>query len=281
MSTRIGIFVAAALLTGAIGCSHPGSGLPVGSYERGIAEYEGERYLDAVQTLRLYVRRNPTDPRVDEAQYHIGLARFENDEYAVAAVEFEILRNDYPNSELIEDAWIMEGMCYVEQVPSIHHEQSVTRRALDHFLRYLQEFPDGERSEDAREQVDALRLHLDRKRMSNIRLYRRLGTHRGGAGRRPRPCSTTGPTASCDPRSSCSPPISTSSSTSSARHDACGDGSSTTTARTNSRRRRSRSSRGCATGSTRTRGEPARRRRLRRKLRSGAPRARGDRAAGP
>ncbi|HKK72918.1 MAG TPA: outer membrane protein assembly factor BamD [Candidatus Krumholzibacteria bacterium] len=175
MSTRIGIFVAAVLLTGAIGCSHPGSGLPVGSYERGIAEYEGERYLDAVQTLRLYVRRNPTDPRVDEAQYHIGLARFENDEYAVAAVEFEILRNDYPNSELIEDAWIMEGMCYVEQVPSIHHEQSVTRRALDHFLRYLQEFPDGERSADAREQVDALRLHLDRKWLSNIRLYERLG----------------------------------------------------------------------------------------------------------
>lgn len=175
MSTRVGIFVAAVLFAGGIGCSHPGSGMPVGSYERGIAEYEGERYLDAVQTLRLYVRRNPTDPRVDEAQYHIGLARFENDEYAVAAVEFEILRNDYPNSELIEDAWIMEGMCYVEQVPSIHHEQSITRRALDHFRRYLQEFPNGERRADALEQVEALQLHLDRKRMSGIRLYERMG----------------------------------------------------------------------------------------------------------
>lgn len=160
------------------GCSHPGSGLEVGSYERGIAEYEGERYFDAVEDLRLFIRRNPTDDRVDQAQYHIGLARLENEEYAVAAVEFEILRNDYPNSALVEDAWMMEGRCYMEQIPSIHHEQSITRRALDHYRRYLRQFPAGERSHEAQEKIAELNLHLDRKTMNGIRLYARLGRNR-------------------------------------------------------------------------------------------------------
>lgn len=167
------------LLTGlTVGCSHPGRGLEPGSFERGIAEYEGERHLDAIEDLRLFIRRNPTDPRVDEAQYHIGLARFDSEEYAVAAVEFEILRNDYPNSELVEDAWLMEGLCYFEQVPSIHHEQSITRRALDHYGRYLRAVPNGPRRNEAQEKVAELQLHLDRKTMQGIRLYARLGRDR-------------------------------------------------------------------------------------------------------
>ena len=170
------MFVLGLLL--AAGCSHPGRGFAPASYERGIAEFEGERYLDAVETLRLFIRRNPTDERVDEAQYHVGMARFRNEEYAVAAVEFEILRNDYPNSELVEDAWMMEGLSYVEQVPSIHHEQAVTRRALAHFTRYLREFPTGERRDEAVEQVNSLQLHLDRKEFAGVKLYERLGRKR-------------------------------------------------------------------------------------------------------
>lgn len=156
-------------------CSHPGKGLQSGSYERGLAEFEGERWYDSVETLKLFVRRNPTDPRVDEAQYHIGMARFEDGDYPVAAVEFEILRNDYPNSARLEDAWYMEGLCYVKQVPPIHHEQAVTRKALQHFLTYLAEFPNGARRADIEREALALQRHLDEKNLAAVRLYQRLG----------------------------------------------------------------------------------------------------------
>lgn len=156
-------------------CSHPGKGLQTGSFERGLAEFEGERWYDAVETLKLFVRRNPTDPRVDEAQYHIGLARFEDEDYPVAAVEFEILRKDYPDSPRVEDAWYMEGLCYVKQVPPIHLEQDVTRKALDHFRRYLAQYPEGERRADIEREARALQRHLDEKDLATVRLYRRLG----------------------------------------------------------------------------------------------------------
>lgn len=156
-------------------CSHPGKGLETGSIERGLAEFEGERWFDAVETLKLFVRRNPTDPRVDEAQYHIGLARFEDEDYPVAAVEFEILRKDYPSSPRVEDAWYMEGLCYVKQVPPIHLEQAVTRKALDHFRSYFAAFPNGERRSEMEREALALQRHLDEKDLATVRLYRKLG----------------------------------------------------------------------------------------------------------
>lgn len=171
MGRRLCILALAGILAG---CGGVADDLPVGSYERGVAEIENERYFDAIEDLKLFVRRNPTDPRVDDAQYQIGMARFQDEDYPVAAVEFEILRTDYPSSELVEDAWYMEGMCYREQVPDIVHEQTVTRKALQHFERFLQRYPDGEYAEQARTQVRELREHLDRKRLAAVRLYRRL-----------------------------------------------------------------------------------------------------------
>lgn len=167
------VLLLAAVLPSA--CSHPGKGLETGSFERGLAEFEGERWFDAVESLKLFVRRNPTDPRVDEAQYLIGLARFEDEDYPVAAVEFEILRKDYPSSPRVEDAWYMEGRCYVKQVPPIHLEQAVTRKALDHFRAYFAEFPSGERRAEMEREARALQRHLDEKDLATVRLYRKLG----------------------------------------------------------------------------------------------------------
>jgi outer membrane protein assembly factor BamD len=165
-------FCVAAMLLAA--CGHPGKDLPAGSFERGMAEAEGGAYLDAVEDLRLFIRRNPTGERADDAQYQIGLARMAQGYFPVAAVEFEILRTDYPNSDLVDDAYYMEGMCYAEQVPDLRLEQSVTRRAVSHLQRYLREFPNGKHREEVEAKLDELNRHLDRKALASVELYRRL-----------------------------------------------------------------------------------------------------------
>lgn len=169
------ICLTAAWLLLIVGCSGGAKNLPVGSYERGVAEFESEHYFEAIEDLKLFVRRNPTDPKVDEAQYHVGLSRFQDGDYPVAAVEFEILRTDYPNSARVEDAWYMEGLCYRKQVPSIERDQTITEKALGHFRRYLSQFPNGTRRDDAQAQVDELQELLDRKRLAAVQLYQRLG----------------------------------------------------------------------------------------------------------
>jgi len=143
-----------------------------------MAESEGGAHLEAIEDLRLFIRRSPTDDRADDAQYQIGVARMEMGDYPVAAVEFEILRTDYPNSDLVDDAFYMEGMCYAEQVPDLRLEQSITRKAVNHFQRYLREFPNGSHRTEVEAKLEELHRHLDQKALDSVRLYRRLNRTR-------------------------------------------------------------------------------------------------------
>jgi len=163
------------------GCSGAYSGMPSGSFERGEAKFEDESWYDAVEDLRLFIRRSPTDPRAPQAQYMIATSRYKDEDYPVAAVEFEILRNDYPTSDLVDDAWFMQGMCYVQQVPKIELDQTPTRQAVQHFVRYLRENPGGKHREEAEKELDKLNLHLDQKSMAAAQLYRRLRRWRAAA----------------------------------------------------------------------------------------------------
>lgn len=174
---RASLLASVALLVTLAGCGHPGKELPLGTYERGYAEFEGEYYQDAIENLKLFIRRSPTDDQADDAQFYVARAHMESGDYPVAAVEFEILRSDYPNSELVEEAFYMEGLCYVEQVPKIELDQTMTVKAIEHFRRYLRSFPDGEHREQAREELEKLELRMDEKRLRAIRLYRKMGRY--------------------------------------------------------------------------------------------------------
>jgi len=177
-------FVLVALVLGVLcvaGCGGSGDGHPAGSFERGQARYEDESWYEAVEDLRLFIRRAPTDPRAAEAQYMIGMARYKDEDYPVAAVEFEILRNDYPTSEIADDAWYMQGMCYVEQVPGTDLDQTPTRQAVQHFVRYLREYPAGKHRTEVEGELKKLNRHLDRKELDAARLYRNMGRWQAAA----------------------------------------------------------------------------------------------------
>jgi outer membrane assembly lipoprotein YfiO len=172
-SRRLAVCLVAAL---AFGCGHPGKQFPAGSLERGQAEFEGKRWAQAVETLKQFIRRNPRDARADDAQFLIGQTYMGAREYPLAAVEFEILRNDYPLSELVDDAYFLEGIAYARQRPNYRLDQKVTHRALEHLRRYLTQFPTGKHRDEVQAEILALQGHLDFKRLEQARQY--IALHR-------------------------------------------------------------------------------------------------------
>jgi outer membrane protein assembly factor BamD len=111
----------------------------------------------------------------DDAQFYVAKANFEAEDYPLAAVEFQILRADYPNSELFQQAYYLEGMCYVKQEPSLAVDPTVVEQGIAHFRRLLREYPNGEYSDEAREQLRSLQRHMDEKKLRAAELYQRLG----------------------------------------------------------------------------------------------------------
>jgi outer membrane protein assembly factor BamD len=168
-------FLSALLLLGGIGCSHPWNALPEGSYERGKAEAEGGASLDAIEDLKLFIRRNPQDPLADDAQFLVGKTYMETEDYPVAAVEFEIMQVDYPNSELVDDAAYLEALSYVRQVPDYRLDQTITKKAMDKLDHYLKTYPSGKHLKEARDELDQLQAKLDRKHYDSAAFYKRRG----------------------------------------------------------------------------------------------------------
>ena len=163
------------LLVGAFGCSHPWNALPEGSYERGKSEAEGGATLDAIEDLKLFIRRNPQDPLADDAQFLVGKSYMETEDYPVAAVEFEIMQVDYPSSELADDAAYLEALSYVKQVPDYRLDQTITKKAMDKLNHYLKTYPSGKHVKEVHDELDQLQAKLDRKHFDSAAFYERRG----------------------------------------------------------------------------------------------------------
>ena len=126
------------LVLGGCGAGNP---YPPGSYDRAMFFVEQEKNLEAVAALETFVRHNPTDSLASEAQYQKSMIYMDMDEYPLAAVEFQILRKDYPTSDRAEDSFFQEGVSYYRQVGNVRRDLTGAHEARLHFLKFSQEYP--------------------------------------------------------------------------------------------------------------------------------------------
>jgi outer membrane protein assembly factor BamD len=147
----------------------------MGTYEH--AEFFSSRgkHHEAVDAFDSFIRRNPTDSLAAKAQYLKALSYMEIKEYPLAAVELRILRKDYPNSHLIEDAFYQEGVAYVKQVGRIQRDVSGAYEARSHFRGLLEQYPQTKYAPQIKEHLQHISDMIVRKRLGAADVYRHLG----------------------------------------------------------------------------------------------------------
>ena len=121
---------------------------------RGVEEFNDEDWSGAIRYFDRYILVGGSDPRVHQARYYVGQARFENGEYVTAAAEFARLAGDLGRLDLADDARFMACRAYDELSPGPQLDQEYTRAAIDHCQALIEYFPDSEFAGDAREIVD-------------------------------------------------------------------------------------------------------------------------------
>ncbi len=161
------------VLSGLAGCgaSNPH---PVGSYERGVFFADQGKDIEAVAALESYIRKNPTDSLTAEAQYLKGMTYMVMGEYPLAAVEFQILRKDYPISGRVEDALFQEGVAYLEQVGRVERDITGAYEARLHFMKFSQEYPNSPRMPEVVAYMEEISDLMVRKRLEQIKIYKQL-----------------------------------------------------------------------------------------------------------
>ncbi len=166
-----GVLLAAALLSGGCAGKNP---YPTGSFERAVFFAEQGKDLEAVGAFESFVRHNPTDSLAAEAQYRKAMVYMETHEYPLAAVEFQILRKDYPTSPLVEDALFEEGKAYLFQVGRVERDLTGAYEARLHFLNFSQEYPGSEHMDEVVGYMQDISDLMVRKRLEQVKVYGQL-----------------------------------------------------------------------------------------------------------
>ncbi|MFZ0389715.1 MAG: outer membrane protein assembly factor BamD, partial [Calditrichia bacterium] len=112
---------------------------------------------------------------VDDAQYYLAESHFKNEEYLIAASEYQKLVDDYPESPYVEEAYYKMGLSYMEisQRPAL--DQEYTLKALRQFQNFIEAYPNGDLQDEAQERIDQLRSKLAKKQLMGANVYRKMG----------------------------------------------------------------------------------------------------------
>ncbi len=165
--------LAAAVVVLVAGCggSNPN---PPGTLDR--ADYYAARgkRLEAVAAYEAFVRHNPTDSLAAEAQFRKAMVYMDLEEYPLAAVEFQILRKDFPTSERVEEATFQEGLSYLRQVGNVERDASGAYEAREHFLRFKESYPQSTRLAAVDAELTKISDIIVRKRLAQVEVFRQL-----------------------------------------------------------------------------------------------------------
>ncbi len=104
-------------------------------YARACALYNLGRHADAIKAFDEYIAQFPESKFADEAQFRIGSAQQQLEEYELAIAAYQKLRSSYPRSAFSEDALYQTAICRLIQ------EQSALAAAA--FQDFMQLYPNS------------------------------------------------------------------------------------------------------------------------------------------
>ncbi|MDP4115607.1 MAG: outer membrane protein assembly factor BamD [Bacteroidota bacterium] len=136
--------------------------------------YNDESYEDAIKEFEPLVMQFPGHAIVDQAQYYLGMSRFNRKEYILAAYEFSKLINNMAASKLLPDAQFMLGECYYQLSPDFSLDQKYTKKSIQEFQSFVDFFPNHERTKTAEAKISELNDKLAYKEYNSAYIYERL-----------------------------------------------------------------------------------------------------------
>ena len=148
---------------------------PEAYYENGQKALKDGKCYPAELLFRNMLMDYPGSHLTDDAQFGLGQAAQCREEYLVAIFEFERLLNEYPVSPHAPAARFQIGESYFQQARDIHHDQEETKKAIQEFTRFIEDYPNGDLVKDAEGRILDLRNRLALKDVEIAHNYLKWG----------------------------------------------------------------------------------------------------------
>lgn len=140
---------------------------------RAINPFRRKPLKHAIDVYTMVIQNQPFTPEAAKAQYKIGQAHFEREEYLEASFEFRRVIEDYPNSEWVKEASYELTRSYQEMALPPDYDQAPSQLAIDTIQEFKRRFPDDPRIEEREEVEQDMRERIAQQRLSTAEYYER------------------------------------------------------------------------------------------------------------
>ena len=144
--------------------------------KRKIAGLEILPSLDkAIEIFRRVVEQSPYGPHGVLSQYKLGECYKKNEDYPKAEEAFEKLIEEYPTSELVDEARYQIALVSFRMSRKAPYDSRATDEAIAQFSRFVKEHPQNDLVPESLETIQALQDRKAEKTFETAQFYEKQG----------------------------------------------------------------------------------------------------------
>src|SRR5208282_4212781 len=134
-------------------------------YAQGQLNFATKEYKAAIENYQQVIDKFPFSPYAEDAEMKIGLAYYQQKDYAEAIGSLDDFQRMHPTSKNLDLVTYYIGLSYYDQMGREDQDQGKTLQALKRFQELEQRFPEGDFAELAHDKVLVCREMLARNEM--------------------------------------------------------------------------------------------------------------------
>lgn len=141
--------------------------------------FEEKKYSRAITLLEELVPYMKGMADAEESLYLLGQSYYNSKDYLSSTQIFTTYYSTYPKGEYAEPALYYAAYGMYLDSPDPQLDQSKTYKAISEFQRYIEQYPQTERANQAKLYLFELQEKLAYKELLAVKLYLRLGNYMG------------------------------------------------------------------------------------------------------
>jgi len=134
-------------------------------------EFGEGNYKKSVDTFDEVERQHPYSEWAPRAQIMSAYAQYQGQKYDDAVLTLERFIKLHPGNESAAYAYYLKALCYYEQISDVGRDQGMTQQALESLREVVTRFPNTDFARDAKLKLDLTEDHLAGKEMMVGRYY--------------------------------------------------------------------------------------------------------------
>jgi len=140
-------------------------------YHKANQFYEKSKYEKAVALYENVMPFYRNAPQEDTIVIRTARGYYQMREYEMAQYYYNLFRQSFPRSKLIEEVDYMQGLCSYDLSLRPSLDQTETNNAIQAFNVYLYRYPHGEFATSCKDKIAELEHRLDEKAFHGAKLY--------------------------------------------------------------------------------------------------------------